>query len=98
MAPKQLCAASRSVVIVDDIISTGGMIAMPPGGHQQGGTNVFAVCVHGALTAGLCPVDGSGIWRHAIRSDTIERGAENICCRYHCSRTQKMLNIDGFIR
>ena len=28
MAPKKLCAASRSVVIVDDIISTGGTIAI----------------------------------------------------------------------
>ena len=31
MAPRQLCAVSRSVVIVDDIISTGGTIATATG-------------------------------------------------------------------
>jgi len=79
MAPKQLCAASRSVVIVDDIISTGGTIATASGMlYQQGATDVFAVCVHGVLTGGAyVRLMASGI-RDVICSDTIERGCSKI--------------------
>ena len=76
MAPKQLCAASRSVVIVDDIISTGGTIATASGMlYQQGAKDVFAVCVHGVLTGGAyVRLMAAGI-RDVICSDTIERDA-----------------------
>jgi ribose-phosphate pyrophosphokinase len=79
MAPKQLCAASRSVIIVDDIISTGGTIATASGMlYQQGAKDVFAVCVHGVLTGGAyVRLMAAGI-RDVICSDTIERGCSKI--------------------
>jgi ribose-phosphate pyrophosphokinase len=79
MAPKQLSAASRSVVIVDDIISTGGTIATASGMlYQQGANDVFAVCVHGVLTGGAyVRLMAAGI-RDVICSDTIERGCSKI--------------------
>ncbi len=79
MAPKQLCAASRSVVIVDDIISTGGTIATASGMlYQQGAKDVFAACVHGVLTGGAyIRLTSAGI-RDVVCSDTIERGCSKI--------------------
>jgi ribose-phosphate pyrophosphokinase len=79
MAPKQLSAASRSVVIVDDIISTGGTIATASGMlYQQGAKDVFAVCVHGVLTGGAyVHLMTAGI-RDVICSDTIEQGCSRI--------------------
>jgi ribose-phosphate pyrophosphokinase len=79
MAPKQLCAASRSVVIVDDIISTGGTITTAAGMlYKQGATDVFAACVHGVLTGGAyVRLISSGI-RDVICSNTIERGCSAI--------------------
>ena len=53
MAPKKLCAALRSVIIVDDIISTGGTIATAANMlYQQGAAEVYAACVHGVLIGG----------------------------------------------
>jgi ribose-phosphate pyrophosphokinase len=79
MTPKQLCAASRSVVIVDDIISTGGTIATAAGIlYEQGAKDVFAACVHGVLTGGAyVHLRAAGI-REVICSDTIERGCSKI--------------------
>ncbi|MFA5236235.1 MAG: ribose-phosphate diphosphokinase [Methanoregula sp.] len=79
MAPKKLCAASRSVVIVDDIISTGGTIATAAGMlYKQGATNVYATCVHGVLIGGAyVHLKANGI-RDVFCSDTIERG----CSRF----------------
>ncbi|MCX6684281.1 MAG: ribose-phosphate diphosphokinase [Methanoregula sp.] len=79
MAPKQLCAASRSVVIVDDIISTGGTIATAAGIlYEQGAKDVFAACVHGVLTGGAyVHLRAAGICE-VICSDTIERGCSKI--------------------
>jgi ribose-phosphate pyrophosphokinase len=79
MNPKQLCAASRSVIIVDDIISTGGTIATAAGIlYEQGAKDVFAACVHGVLTGGAyVHLMTAGI-REVICSDTIERGCSKI--------------------
>jgi ribose-phosphate pyrophosphokinase len=79
MAPKKLCAASRSVVIVDDIISTGGTIATATNMlYQQGATEVYAACVHGVLIGGAyVHLKASGI-REVFCSDTIERGCSRI--------------------
>jgi ribose-phosphate pyrophosphokinase len=79
MAPKKLCAASRSVVIVDDIISTGGTIATAAGMlYQQGATEVYAACVHGVLIGGAyVHLKANGI-REVFCSDTIERGCSRI--------------------
>jgi ribose-phosphate pyrophosphokinase len=79
MAPKKLCAASRSVVIVDDIISTGGTIATAAGMlYEQEARDVFAACVHGVLTGGAyARLMSTGI-RDVVCSDTIERGCSKI--------------------
>jgi ribose-phosphate pyrophosphokinase len=79
MAPRQLSAKSRSVVIVDDIISTGGTIATAAGMlYQQGAEDVFAACVHGVFTGGAyIRLMATGI-RDVICSDTIERSCSRV--------------------
>jgi ribose-phosphate pyrophosphokinase len=79
MAPRTLSAADRSVVIVDDIISTGGTIATAAAMlREQGACDVFAACVHGVLTGGaFARLKASGI-HDVVCSDTIERG----CSRF----------------
>jgi ribose-phosphate pyrophosphokinase len=79
MAPRQLSAKSRSVVIVDDIISTGGTIATAAGMlYQQGARDVFAACVHGVFTGGAyVRLMATGI-RDVVCSDTIERSCSRI--------------------
>jgi ribose-phosphate pyrophosphokinase len=79
MAPRQLSAKSRSVVIVDDIISTGGTIATAAGMlYQQGAKDIFAACVHGVFTGGAYTrLMATGI-RDVICSDTIERSCSGI--------------------
>lgn len=79
MAPRQLSAAGRPVVIVDDIISTGGTIATAAGMlYQQGSTDVYAACVHGVFTGGAyARLMASGI-RDVICSDTIERACSKV--------------------
>jgi ribose-phosphate pyrophosphokinase len=79
MAPRTLSAADRSVVIVDDIISTGGTIAAAAAMlREQGASDVFAACVHGVLTGGaFAHLKAAGI-HEVVCSDTIERG----CSRF----------------
>jgi len=79
MAPKQLCAASRTVIIVDDIISTGGTIATAAGMlFEQGAKEVYAACAHGVFTGGsYSRLMATGIC-DVICSDTIERGCSRI--------------------
>jgi ribose-phosphate pyrophosphokinase len=75
MKPKSLCVEGREVVIVDDIISTGGTLATAAGMlRDQGAKSVRAVCVHGVLSAGAYThLRAAGILEVAC-SDTIERG------------------------
>jgi ribose-phosphate pyrophosphokinase len=79
MAPRELSAESRSVVIVDDIISTGSTIATAAGMlYQQGAKDVSAACVHGVFTGGAyVRLIAAGI-RDVVCSDTIERGCSRI--------------------
>jgi ribose-phosphate pyrophosphokinase len=79
MAPRQLSAKARSVVIVDDIISTGGTIATAAGMlYQQGAKDIFAACVHGVFTGGAyARLMATGI-RDVICSDTIERSCSRV--------------------
>lgn len=79
MTPKQLCAASRSVIIVDDIISTGGTIATAAGMlYHQDAQDVFAACVHGVFTGGAYSRLMAKKIRDVICSDTIERAASRV--------------------
>lgn len=79
MAPRNLDVRGRSVVIVDDIISTGGTIATAASMLvQQGAREVYAACVHGVLSGGAyARLKSAGI-REVVCSDTIEHG----CSRY----------------
>ena len=90
IAPKNLSSASRSVVIVDDIISTGGTIVTAAGMlYQQGATEVYAACVHGVLIGGAyVRLKASGI-KEIFCSDTIERA---------CSRFSAAEGIASAIR
>lgn len=83
MEPRNLEAESRDVVIVDDIISTGGTLAKATQMlYEQGARNVYAVCVHGVMTGGAhTHLLAAGI-REVVCSDTIERG----CSRYSAAR------------
>jgi ribose-phosphate pyrophosphokinase len=73
--PKTLYAEGRDVVMVDDIISTGGTLATATRLlYEQGARTVAAACVHGIFAGGaLSHLIASGI-RDVYASDTIEGG------------------------
>jgi len=75
MEPKKLHVESRTVLIVDDIISTGGTLAMATELlRDQGALAVHTVCVHGIFASGAYTLlKNSGIGDVAA-SDTIETG------------------------
>lgn len=77
--PKNIDAAYREVVIVDDIISTGGTLATATGMlYSQRATGVHAACVHGVFTSGAyARLRHAGV-RSIIASDTIESGSSLI--------------------
>ncbi len=73
IAPKNLDVAGRDVVIVDDIISTGGtVIEASKRLRELGARSVSAVCVH-AVLAGFAAIKlfNAGI-KDIISTDTIE--------------------------
>ncbi len=79
MAPRNLEAKGRDVVIVDDIISTGGTLATSAAMlKEQGAKSVSSVCVHGVLAEGAYARLLSGGIREVACSDTLERA----CSRY----------------
>jgi ribose-phosphate pyrophosphokinase len=77
--PKRLGVSGRDVVIVDDIISTGGTIATAASMlRQQGARRVYAACVHGVFTGGaFMHLIGAGV-QEIFCTDTIERGCSQV--------------------
>jgi ribose-phosphate pyrophosphokinase len=77
--PKNLDAAYREVVIVDDIISTGGTLATATGMlYSQRATGVHAACVHGIFTSGAyARLRHAGV-KSILASDTVEGGCSLI--------------------
>lgn len=79
MEPHTLSVAGRPVVIVDDIISTGGTIATAATMlGRQGADGVYTACVHGVFTSGAYARLSAGGIREVVCSDTIERAASRV--------------------
>ncbi|MDH7592966.1 MAG: ribose-phosphate diphosphokinase [Methanomicrobiales archaeon] len=75
IAPKELDVKSREVVIVDDIISTGGTIVQAAMMlREQGASSIHAICVHGVFASNAySQLKEAGI-SEILASDTIESG------------------------
>ncbi len=73
MEPKSMEVKGRDVVIVDDIISTGGTLVTATSMlYSQGARSIQAVCVHGVLIGGAYSRMRSAGIRNVSSSDTIE--------------------------
>jgi ribose-phosphate pyrophosphokinase len=79
MEPVTADVEGRTVVIVDDIISTGGTIATAAGMlYAEGAAEVHAACVHGVFAGGAYSHLKSAGIRKIAASDTIECGPSHI--------------------
>lgn len=81
MKAKRLDVRGKTVAIVDDIISTGGTIAMAAAElKRQGAKRVLAVCTHGLfLNNALDRLKGAGV-DQVIATDTLENPVASVGC------------------
>ncbi|NLB00483.1 MAG: ribose-phosphate diphosphokinase [Methanomicrobiales archaeon] len=79
IAPKTIDVTGREVVIVDDIISTGGTLATAACMLQeQGAASIHAACVHGVFTSGAYTrLRAAGV-SSIVSSDTYENASSFI--------------------
>lgn len=71
--PKELAVDGQSVVIIDDIISTGGtMVKASAELKRQGAKSVIAACTHGLFTSDALPKLLSSGVDEVVVTDTIE--------------------------
>ncbi len=77
--PKSLEAKGRDVIIIDDIISTGGTIAEATSLlKEQGANEVFAACVHAVLSnSAVLKLFKAGV-KGIIATDTIDKSVSTV--------------------
>lgn len=73
MEPKDLDVSGKTVAIVDDMIASGGTMAVAAGQlREQGAANVYAACTHGIFTTdAVARLRQAGIDR-VLCTDTVE--------------------------
>ncbi|MBN1167145.1 MAG: ribose-phosphate diphosphokinase [Methanospirillaceae archaeon] len=77
--PKSIPVAGRDVIIVDDIISTGGTQATAAALlYEQGASRLYTICVHGVFTTGAYTHLKAAGFCDVVCTDTIERGCSRI--------------------
>lgn len=65
--------AGKNVLIVDDIIFTGGsLIAMAQAAKEQGAKDIYAAVTHGVLTQSAQPKLNDSVIKEVIVTDTVE--------------------------
>jgi len=79
VSPKNLDARGRDVVILDDIISTGGTMAEAVRMlREQGALDVYVACIHPVLAgSAVNKLYHSGV-KDLIATDTIERAVSRV--------------------
>ncbi|HOV52831.1 MAG TPA: phosphoribosyltransferase family protein, partial [Methanothrix sp.] len=79
MAPVELEVVGRDVVIFDDMIATGGTMAMAISLlRQQGARSVYLAAVHPVLTgSAVLKLYRSGV-KAVLATDTLDRGVSTV--------------------
>jgi ribose-phosphate pyrophosphokinase len=73
MQPKELDVGGRSVLIIDDIISTGGtMAAAVKNLNEQGASDIYAACSHGLFTGNAVERMTAAGCTEIVATDTVE--------------------------
>lgn len=72
--------AGKNILIVDDIIFTGGsLIAMAQAARAQGAKDIYAAVTHGVLTQGAQAKINASLLKEVLVTDTVEYKFEPFC-------------------